>query len=149
MSAKARLWHYLDPSTVLAIGTRLGYLLAAVAVYCIVDGLIIRWWEIRVIDWGSAASLITTLILSLLMSFRNRVAYDRWWEARGLWGQLTNDSRNLATKLAAFLPAEVLARAAVAELITGFAEALKRQLRDEKPRLQDLPGFEHEKDESA
>jgi putative membrane protein len=77
------------------------------------------------------------------------VAYDRWWEARGLWGQLTNDSRNLAGKLAAFLPTEVLARSRVAESIVGFAEALKRHLRDEEPRLRDLPGFENAKADPA
>ena len=140
-------WTLVNAFYVLAIGKRLGLLLIGVSVYCVAAGLIIRWWNIRVIDWGSAASVINTVILSLLMSFRNRAAYDRWWEARGLWGQLTNDSRNLAAKLAAFLPADVLARSRVAEMLAGFAEALKRHLRDESPRLQDVPGFEHDKAE--
>jgi putative membrane protein len=83
------------------------------------------------------------------MGFRNRAAYDRWWEARGLWGQLTNDSRNLASKLAAFAPAEVLAPSRVAELLVGFAEALKRHLRGEAPRLRDLPEFEGEEADVA
>ena len=78
------------------------------------------------------------------MSFRNRAAYERWWEARGLWGQLTNDSRNLAAKCAAFVPADVLARSRVAEILVNFPEALKRHLRNESFRLRDLPGFEHE-----
>ncbi|MDW9119470.1 bestrophin family ion channel, partial [Legionella pneumophila] len=26
-------------------------------------------------------------------------AYERWWEARTLWGQLVNASRNLAIKI--------------------------------------------------
>jgi putative membrane protein len=138
------IWSFAETFPVLAIGKRLALLLLAVAAYTLVCGLIVYWWEIRVPPWESAASLINTIILSLLMGFRNRVAYSRWWEARGLWGQLTNDSRNLAAKLAAFLSAEVLARARVAELLTGFAEALKRHLRDEAPRLRDLPGFEHE-----
>ena len=93
----------------------------------------------------SAASLINTVILSLLMSFRNSTAYQRWWEARGLWGTLTNDSRNLAAKFAAFLPADVLARSHVKEVLVAFPESLKRHLRGKSPRLQDLPGFEHEK----
>ena len=118
-------------------------LLLAVAAYC-GRRLLVRTFEIRVISRGSAASLINTLILSLLLSFRNRAAYDRWWSARGLWGQLTNDTRNLAAKCAAFLPADVLARSRVAETLVAFAEALKRHLRDEPPRLRELPGFEHE-----
>ena len=126
------------------VGKRLGVLLLAVAAYCSAVELLVRTFEIRVISRGSATTLINTLILSLLLSFRNRAAYDRWWSARGLWGQLTNDTRNLAAKCAAFLPADVLARSRVADLLVAFAEALKRQLRDEPPRLRELPGFEHE-----
>src|SRR5262249_46755049 len=133
----------------LAVGRRLAVLLVAVTLYCIAAGEIIRWWGIGAVDWGNAASLINTVILSLLMSFRNRVAYDRWWEARGLWGQLTNDSRNLAGKLAAFLPAQVLARSRVAALLACFPEALKRHLRGESPRLRDLPGLEAEEADPA
>jgi putative membrane protein len=137
-------WNFAEAVNVLAIGKRLGLLLLGVAGYYLVCGLVIWWWQIPALDWGSSASLLNTVILSLLLSFRNRAAYDRWWEARGLWGQLTNDSRNLAGKLASYLPAEVLARSRVAELLAGFAEALKRHLRDEAPRLRDVPGFEHE-----
>ena len=126
------------------IGQRLAVLLLAVAAYYVAAGLVVQSFELRVISRGSAASLINTLILSLLLSFRNRAAYDRWWAARGLWGQLTNDTRNLAAKCAAFVPADVLARSRVAEMLVAFAEALKRHLRDEPPRLRDLPGFEHE-----
>ena len=126
------------------VGRRLGVLLLAVAAYCAAADLLVQTYEIRVISRGSATTLINTLILSLLLSFRNRAAYDRWWSARGLWGQLTNDTRNLAAKCAAFLPADVLARSRVAETLVAFAEALKRHLRDEPPRLRDLPGFERE-----
>lgn len=137
-------WPWLDTLGVLALGKRLSLLLAAIALYCVAAGLIILSWDMRVLAWGSAATAINTVILSLLMSFRNRAAYDRWWEARGLWGQLTNDSRNLAAKLAAYVPAEVLVHSRAAALLTGFAEALKRHLRDEAPRLRDLPGLEAE-----
>ena len=40
-------------------------------------------------------------MLGFLLSFRNNHAYDRWWEARKLWGQLVNDSRNLCLKVRA------------------------------------------------
>jgi putative membrane protein len=144
-----QFWSPREAVHVLFIGRHLGLLLIGVAVYGVAAGLVVRWWDIRVPDWGSAASVVNTVILGMLLSFRNRVAYDRWWEARGLWGQLTNDSRNLAAKLAAFLPAEVLARARVAELLAGFAEALKRHLQGEVPRLRDLPGLEHEEADPA
>lgn len=142
-------WSFVETVAVLSIGRHLGLLLLGVAGYYLAIGLAIRWWDLRMPDWGSAASVINTVILGLLMSFRNRVAYDRWWEARGLWGQLTNDTRNLAGKLAAYLPAEALAGSRVAAMLAGFAEALKRQLRDETPRLRDLPGLEHEEADPA
>ncbi|WP_299083269.1 bestrophin family ion channel [uncultured Ruegeria sp.] len=31
--------------------------------------------------------------LSLLLRFRNNAAYDRWWEARKLWGSIIADVR--------------------------------------------------------
>jgi putative membrane protein len=132
------------PFDVLVVGRRLAVLLLVVAAYYIAAGLVVQKFHLRISDGGSLGSLINTLILSMLMSFRNRAAYERWWEARGLWGQLTNDSRNLAAKCAAFVPTEVLARSRVAEILVSFPEALKRQLRDEPLQLRDLPGFEQE-----
>lgn len=38
-------------------------------------------------------------VFSLLLAFRINSAYDRWWEGRKMWGNLTNNSRNLAIKL--------------------------------------------------
>jgi ion channel-forming bestrophin family protein len=132
---------------VLAIGKRLGLLLLGIAVYCLAVGLVIHWWDVRLVEWGAAASLTNSVLLGLLLSFRNRAAYDRWWEGRRLWGQLTNDTRNLVGKLAAFVPAEVLARSPVAALLVGFAEALKGHLRQEAPRLRELAGLEQEDDD--
>ena len=38
-------------------------------------------------------------VLSLLLVFRTNTAYDRWWEGRIKWGELVNNTRNLAIKL--------------------------------------------------
>jgi putative membrane protein len=107
------------------------------------------WWDIRLVKWGAMAALINIILLGLLLGFRNRVACELWWEGRRLWDQLSNDSSDLAWKLATFLPAEVLASSPAAVLLMGFPEALKRHLRGETPRLQDLPGFEQEGDDPA
>ena len=37
--------------------------------------------------------------IAIIVTFRNNAAYNRWWEARGLWGQVTNSSRSLARAL--------------------------------------------------
>jgi putative membrane protein len=137
-------WSETETHSTLALGKRRGVLLVAIGIYCVAVGLLVHRFDIRIADWGGGASLINTVILSLLLGFRNRVAYDRWWEARKLWGQLTNDSRNLATKIAAFVPSEKIARSRAAALISGFAHALKSMLRGESLQLRELPGLELE-----
>ncbi|WP_291729099.1 bestrophin family protein [Leisingera sp. F5] len=42
------------------------------------------------------------LSLSLFLSFRNNAAYDRWWEARKIWGRMVSDVRSLAQELRIF-----------------------------------------------
>lgn len=41
--------------------------------------------------------------LSLFLGFRNNVAWDRWWEARRLWGAALADLRSLARETAVWL----------------------------------------------
>ena len=41
--------------------------------------------------------------LSLFLGFRNNAAYDRWWEARKLWGAMIADVRNLGRHLCVFV----------------------------------------------
>lgn len=36
------------------------------------------------------------LIMGLILVFRINAGHDRWWEARKLWGNIVNQSRNLA-----------------------------------------------------
>ncbi|UKT64558.1 bestrophin family protein [Pedobacter mucosus] len=42
-------------------------------------------------------------IISLLLAFRSNQAYDRWWEARILWGSIVNDSRTLSRQILSFV----------------------------------------------
>ena len=39
------------------------------------------------------------LIMGLILVFRVNAGYDRWWEARKLWGSIVNQSRNLVINL--------------------------------------------------
>lgn len=55
---------------------------------------------------GSQSRGLLGLALELLLVFGANTSYDRWWEARKLWGQLVNDSRNLAIKVAARVRAD-------------------------------------------
>lgn len=68
------------------------------------------------------------LALSIFLGFRNNACYDRWWEARKLWGQLLTETRGLARETAALLPADQ-ARLAQRRTI-AFTHALRTQLRN-------------------
>ncbi len=69
------------------------------------------------------------IILGLLLVFRTNTAYDRWWEGRRFWGQLTNVSRGIARQLDALLPADSGKREPYAELLAAWPPALIHRLR--------------------
>ncbi|SFU36679.1 putative membrane protein [Pontibacter akesuensis] len=46
--------------------------------------------------------------ISLLLAFRLNQSYDRWWEARKVWGAIVNDSRSLVLQLKAFIKDDFL-----------------------------------------
>jgi len=41
--------------------------------------------------------------LAIFLGFRNNSAYDRWWEARKIWGAIVNTSRHHGTQLIAYI----------------------------------------------
>jgi putative membrane protein len=55
--------------------------------------------------------------LSLFLGFRNNAAYDRWWEARRLWGGLLADLRTLARELEVFVPEAALRQAMLGDAL--------------------------------
>lgn len=44
--------------------------------------------------------------ISVLLSFKMSQSYDRWWEARKVWGAIVNDSRSFVMQLQAFITGE-------------------------------------------
>jgi putative membrane protein len=67
-------------------------------------------------------------VISLLLVFRTNTAYDRWWEGRKKWGEMVNDSRNLAVKISTlqFSPEE---NDFFRRMISNFTYATKEHLR--------------------
>lgn len=72
---------------------------------------------------------ILGFVISLLLVFRTNTAYDRWWEGRRKWGELVNDSRNLAVKIAA-LELDDATNAFFARHIANFPKVAKEHLRN-------------------
>ncbi|HEX8516348.1 MAG TPA: bestrophin family ion channel [Bacteroidia bacterium] len=50
--------------------------------------------------WSIPAFIGTAI--SILLSFKISQSYDRWWEARKVWGSIVNDSRSLVIQLKSF-----------------------------------------------
>jgi ion channel-forming bestrophin family protein len=91
--------------------------------------------------WIGELGVVNAVLLGVLLAFRNKAAYDRWWEARKLWGQLINDSRNLCLKAVALARPDPDDRVRLGRLVVGFAVALKNHLRGRRG-LKYVPGFE-------
>jgi putative membrane protein len=52
---------------------------------------------------GGLAFTVFGIALSLFLGFRNNAAYERWWEARRLWGGLLADLRAFAREVDLFV----------------------------------------------
>lgn len=85
--------------------------------------------------WGlhlsTAPFSLIGIALAIFLSFRNNVSYDRFWEARKLWGMLLVTARSLlrqAQTLTARGPHDPAVHELTA-LLVAFAYALKHQLR--------------------
>ncbi|MEM9579290.1 MAG: bestrophin family ion channel [Pseudomonadota bacterium] len=79
------------------IGRIIGIALLAVAVL-LLDQYVVTLPHISISAMG-----IFGVALSLFLGFRNNAAYDRWWEARKLWGAMIADVRNLGRHMCVFV----------------------------------------------
>lgn len=84
--------------------------------------------QAKVLDKLFSVYQILGFVISLLLVFRTNTAYDRWWEGRRKWGELVNDSRNLAVKLTA-LDLSDDDNAFFARHIGNYALCIKEHLR--------------------
>jgi putative membrane protein len=76
--------------------------------------------------------------ISVFLAFRNNSAYDRWWEARTLWGGLVNYARTFARQaLTLVSPSEEdkdnRAAHELVELQIAYIHALRCHLRKQNP----------------
>lgn len=71
---------------------------------------------------------IVGFVLSLLLVFRTNTAYDRWWEGRKKWGELVNNTRNFAIKIASMTTSKEDDHF-FARMIPNYAFAMKEHLR--------------------
>jgi putative membrane protein len=77
------------------------------------------------------AFLITAI--SLLLSFKLSQSYDRWWEARKIWGAIVNDSRSFVVQLKNFTKDtdnEIVKRMALRQIAWCYSLSLNLRMQD-------------------
>ncbi|KAF9132982.1 hypothetical protein BGW39_010875 [Mortierella sp. 14UC] len=111
------------------------------------------WWHVLLVgvysaivfiiskysEWKMSYSLnlvsVMGMVVSLLLVFRTNTAYDRYWEGRRLWSQMTLCIRNLTRGIwvcvAETETRDLLEKKSAINLLVAFAFATKHYLREE------------------
>ena len=76
--------------------------LVLITLYTIIIAILYENYHVTRISIPIAVPAILGTVLSLLLGFRSNQAYDRWWEARHIWGAIVNDSRTVARQILCF-----------------------------------------------
>lgn len=76
-----------------------------------------------------SVSAILGSALAIFLAFRNNNSYNRWWEARTLWGNIINNSRIFARQIIANTDQALATGKATAEQVEAFKkEVIYRQI---------------------
>ncbi|GGM84610.1 hypothetical protein GCM10010967_15660 [Dyadobacter beijingensis] len=89
----------------------------AIFCYASLSGALDHFSFLKSITIPLAVSALIGTLLSLLLAFRTAQSYERWWEARIVWGAIVNDSRTLIRQLLHFLPPDDRK----SDIVTDFA----------------------------
>lgn len=90
--------------SVLAFLKQIKFDITAILSYAIVIGIADQYSFLANISIPIGATAVIGTALSLLLAFRTSQAYERWWEARTVWGSIVNDSRTLIRQVIQFVP---------------------------------------------
>lgn len=67
--------------------------------------ILVAGYRVHLPSFQPAIPAFLGTAISLLLSFKLNQSYDRWWEARKVWGAIVNDSRTLVRQVLT-LPSE-------------------------------------------
>lgn len=87
------------------------------------------------IDIKMSIATVLGFAVALVLSFRTAASYDRWWEARKIWGGIVNDSRTLVRQLIGFTDVEVITPETIkmTHYQIAWCKALRNSLRGLNP----------------
>lgn len=123
LNKKISVWYFIREikSQILFIG-----------IFAVAIGLLdmLPWFRKISLPLNIPALLGTAV--SLLLAFRTSQSYERWWEARTVWGAIVNDSRTFVRMILQFLPAgedKIIKDFAERQIIWTYAlgESLRKQ----------------------
>jgi putative membrane protein len=85
----------LDPLVIIRVGWKRVLTLIIISVFAVIIHTQ-TWFDISI---DPVPASILGVAIAFLIGFRVNSAYERWWEARRLWGTITNDSRSFARQI--------------------------------------------------
>ena len=110
--------------------SRVGGFACVVGVYSIIPAACVHWGVLKSLsEMPAEIPAALTVVLGWLLVFRTNTSYARWWEARTLWGSLTNTIRNLAIKFATLTPLTDHERRQIRSALARFPVVLRDHLR--------------------
>ncbi|MFG0264479.1 MAG: bestrophin family protein, partial [Rhodopirellula sp. JB055] len=71
-------------------------------VYSLAISAVDYWAPLDAYELPPGVATFPGTFLGIVLAFRTNSSYSRWWEARILWGRITNDSRTFARQLISF-----------------------------------------------
>ncbi|MCA9489383.1 MAG: bestrophin family protein [Myxococcales bacterium] len=128
---------YLKGSALLAV------LPVIIALVLYAEGVyqLFHHFEQRHLSITTTPFTLVGLALSIFLGFRNNACYDRWWEARKLWGAQINTTRSMARLLLNLVRSEEHAdevRSFQKEMVyrvIAYTHALRLHLRQQLGRM--------------
>lgn len=99
---------------------------------CVVAALVSRLFDVQ-IGVEVAPFEVAGAALGLLLIMRTSAGYERWWEARKLWGGIVNQSRNVVVSALAYGPASPAWRQQFVRWAAAFPHVARCSLRGEPP----------------
>ncbi|MBL3546911.1 MULTISPECIES: bestrophin family protein [Chryseobacterium] len=128
LNKKISVWYFIREikSQILFIG-----------IFAVVIGLLDMLPGFRKISLPLNIPALLGTAVSLLLAFRTSQSYERWWEARTVWGAIVNDSRTFVRLVLQFIPAgddKTIKDFAERQIIWTYAlgESLRKQPFSEK-----------------
>lgn len=116
---------------------KIKYEIILITLYAVLVSVMYNNYHVTRISIPISVPAILGTVISLLLGFRSNQAYDRWWEARHIWGAVVNDSRTLARQITTFIPsgdengpAAAFAKRFIRRQI-GWCYSLGRHLREQ------------------